>query len=131
MQRNVRPFLWASDAFVLPSGYEVFSLAVLEAAAAGLPLIVTMINGVEEFVRDGVNGIVVERTVAGIRAGLQRFVALPPEQRRAIGRQARADVRRYSVDEFNAGWRKIYRKLETGSDSVVVAGAEPANTLKS
>ena len=82
MQQDVRPFLWAADAFVLPSGYEVFSLAVLEAAAAGLPLIVTMINGVEEFVRDDVNGIVVECSTAGVRAGLERLLTMTPASAR-------------------------------------------------
>jgi len=37
-QKDIRPYLWAADALTLPSHYEVFPLAVLEAAAAGLPL---------------------------------------------------------------------------------------------
>ena len=57
MQKDVRPFFWSRDAFVLPSFYEVFPLVALEAAASALPLIVTPVNGIEEFVVDRHNGI--------------------------------------------------------------------------
>ena len=41
MQSDVRPFLWCSDVFVFPSLYETFSLVTYEAAAAGLPIVVS------------------------------------------------------------------------------------------
>lgn len=50
----------AADLFVYPSRYEACSLVSLEAAGAGLPLLVTRINGTEELVRDGENGFFVE-----------------------------------------------------------------------
>jgi glycosyltransferase involved in cell wall biosynthesis len=42
--------------FAFPTAYETFSLAGFE-AAAGLPLIVTPVHGIAEFLRDGRNGI--------------------------------------------------------------------------
>jgi glycosyltransferase involved in cell wall biosynthesis len=48
-QTQVRPFLWLADAFVFPTAYEAFSLSILEATAAGLPLIVTRVHCVEDF----------------------------------------------------------------------------------
>jgi glycosyltransferase involved in cell wall biosynthesis len=50
----------AADVFVFPSRYEAFSLATLEAAAAGLPILAPRINGTEELIDDGVNGFFVE-----------------------------------------------------------------------
>ena len=47
-ETQVRPFLWLADAFVFPTAYEAFSLSILE-AAAGLPLIVTRVDGVGDF----------------------------------------------------------------------------------
>src|SRR5205823_9225094 len=74
MQHDVRPWLWASDAFALPSFYEVFPLSCLEAAAAALPLIVTPINGVEDFVVDGENGILVGHWADDVARGIRRFL---------------------------------------------------------
>jgi glycosyltransferase involved in cell wall biosynthesis len=108
MTKDVRPFLWASDAFTLPSFYEVFPLVALEAAAAALPLIVSPLNGVEEFLVDGQNGILVEPRAEAIDAGLRHFVATTPQNRAAIGAQAASSVRRYSLQAFIDRWRTVY-----------------------
>jgi glycosyltransferase involved in cell wall biosynthesis len=108
MQSDVRPFLWSADAFVFPSFYEVFPLVALEAAAAAVPLIVTPINGVEEFISDGVNGILAERTIQGLISALGRFVAMSPDERRMMGQQAQCDVEGYGTENFIAAWRRFY-----------------------
>jgi UDP-glucose:(heptosyl)LPS alpha-1,3-glucosyltransferase len=46
----------ASDIFVLPTKYEAFSLAVVEALASGLPVITTDVPGARDLIVDGVNG---------------------------------------------------------------------------
>ncbi|MGH7178449.1 MAG: glycosyltransferase [Tepidisphaeraceae bacterium] len=86
-------------------------------------MIVTNINGVEEFVRDGDNGVIVPRTLAGVRDGINRFAALSPAQRRAMGQQAQQDVNRYSLDQFHANWRAVYRHRQ---EPAPVAPAGPA-----
>jgi glycosyltransferase involved in cell wall biosynthesis len=110
MQKDVRPYLWMADAFALPSAYEVFPLVVLEAAAAGVPIIVTPLNGVEEFCVDGVNGVVIERSAAGVKAGIERFAAMSSDAREQLGRRAQQDVLKYSVEAFHANWRNIYER---------------------
>ncbi|MBC8106519.1 MAG: glycosyltransferase family 4 protein [Anaerolineae bacterium] len=112
MQKDVRPYLWMADAFALPSAYEVFPLVVLEAAAAGVPIIVTPLNGVEEFCVDGVNGLVIERSAAGCRAGIERFAGMSADARAQLGRHAQQDVLKYSVEEFHANWRNIYERYK-------------------
>ena len=109
MCADVRPYLWAADGFVLPSAYETFSLAAFEAAAAGLPIVVTPLNGVEELLRDGENGILIERSVRGVANGLSRILSLSSEDRRAMGEQARTDVQRFATDNFVSAWRVFYR----------------------
>jgi len=108
MQRDVRPYLWAADAFAFPSFYETFSLVSFEAAAARLPLIVAPLYGVEEFLRDGENGILVERTSEGVAEGIARFLTLSPEARRSMGEKARRDVKEYGPESFVAAWRNLY-----------------------
>lgn len=111
MQRDVRPFLWGADAFVFPSSYETFSLVSAEAAAAGLPLIVTPLYGVEEFMRDGETGFVVERSPEGVTEGLRRFAALSPEERSQLGAKAQSAVAVYKLENFVKHWREFYAAL--------------------
>lgn len=59
LQKDVRPWLAASDAFVFPSYREGFPNVVIEAGAMGLPSIVTDINGSREIIIDGKNGIII------------------------------------------------------------------------
>jgi glycosyltransferase involved in cell wall biosynthesis len=108
IQRDVRPYLWAADAFVLPSFYETFSLVSFEAAAAGLPLVVTPFYGVEEFIQDRRNGVLVNHTAEGVAEGIACLLALPSKVWRAMGNQARHDVKRYAAENFIVAWRAFY-----------------------
>jgi glycosyltransferase involved in cell wall biosynthesis len=58
-QKDVKPFLAMSDALVFPSYREGFPNVVLEAGAMGLPSIVTNINGSNEIITHGENGLIV------------------------------------------------------------------------
>ena len=57
---NIWEYYKAMDIFLLPSRSEGFSLALLEAAAAKLPLIASNIPGNDEFIEDGKNGLLFE-----------------------------------------------------------------------
>lgn len=57
---DVRPFYQAADAYVHPTYYDACSLTVLEAMAAGLPVITTCYNGAGELVPDGAAGFVLD-----------------------------------------------------------------------
>jgi glycosyltransferase involved in cell wall biosynthesis len=108
LQIDVRPFLWASDGFALPSTYEAFSLVGHEAAAAALPLIVTPVFGMEEFVRDGVNAILTDATVECLVLALSRFIRMTPSERQRMGEEAAQAVGRREKKAFIEGWRVIY-----------------------
>ncbi|MBZ0199328.1 MAG: glycosyltransferase [Ignavibacteriaceae bacterium] len=54
---NIWEFYKAMDIFLLPSRSEGFSLALLEAGVAGLPIIASDIPGNNEFIKDGENGL--------------------------------------------------------------------------
>lgn len=108
MQKDVRPYFWSADAFVFPSVYEVFPLVALEAAAAGIPMIVTPLNGVEEFVRDGENGFVIPRSASGVADGIKRLASMTKDQLDALAARAQQDVRQYSIPAFQEKWRQVY-----------------------
>ena len=58
-QKDVRPYLAISDIFVFPSYREGFPNVVMQAGAMELPSIVTDINGCNEIIKDGVNGLII------------------------------------------------------------------------
>ena len=76
MQSDVRPYLWSADVFVFPSLYETFSSVTYEAAAAGLPIVVSQLYGVEDLLVDRDNGFLIETTAAGVKEGLERVLSL-------------------------------------------------------
>jgi glycosyltransferase involved in cell wall biosynthesis len=128
LQADVREFLWAADLFAFPSAYEIFSLAVMQAAAAGLPVLVCEgVYGSEEFVADGVNGWRIERTPAAVAAWLAGVLGqrarLP-----AMGEAAARSVRPYARETFQARWAALVAAVVRGDDPLpaVDACADPA-----
>lgn len=59
-QKDIRPFMAASDALVFPSYREGFPNVVIQAGAMELPSIVTNINGCNEIIISGENGVIIE-----------------------------------------------------------------------
>jgi glycosyltransferase involved in cell wall biosynthesis len=116
-QSDIRPFLWAADALALPSHYEVFPLAALEAAAAALPILSAPLNGVEEFLSEPDNGMWMSLTVPEISACLERFATLSPEARAYMGRRAQAAVQQYDIPQFAAAWSQLYKEVAAHGQS--------------
>jgi glycosyltransferase involved in cell wall biosynthesis len=77
-----------ADAMVFPTSYEGFPLVSLEAAASGLPVLATPVNGVRELVRDGENGWLVSREPRSIAERLGQL-ARDPALRKRMGEAAR------------------------------------------
>jgi glycosyltransferase involved in cell wall biosynthesis len=111
MQSDVRPYLWSSDVFVFPSLYETFSLVTYEAAAAGLPIVVSHLYGVEDLLVDGDNGFLIETTAAGVKDGLQRILNQSPADRYLMGQRARQAASACSEEHFVDAWRAFYLRL--------------------
>jgi glycosyltransferase involved in cell wall biosynthesis len=104
----------AADLYVWPAVREAYGLAMLEAAAAGLPVIAGREGGVEEVVRDGLTGVLTSpRDPAAMAAAIDRLLA-EPERRLAMGEAAA----RFVAEE---------RGLETASATLAAAlAAAPA-----
>jgi glycosyltransferase involved in cell wall biosynthesis len=80
--------LSAADIMVLPSEREGLANAWVEALACGTPLVITDAGGAREVVRDASAGQIVDRSVAGIVAGVQAILANPPTQAEAAASAA-------------------------------------------
>jgi glycosyltransferase involved in cell wall biosynthesis len=98
----------ASDAFVLPSWYETFSLAAFEAAASGLPIVAAPVHGVEELVGNNEAGLLVEREVDAI-AGALTALAASPDLRKRLGASARERTADYTWERSAEAVLTAYR----------------------
>ncbi len=91
-QENVVDFLHLGDIFVLPSDYEGFSIAMLEAMAVGLIPVRTDTCGAGEVIIHGENGFIVECSTEGVRKGLEMTLKLTAAQRRIMSEKARKTI---------------------------------------
>lgn len=89
-QADVRPWLAAADCHVLASYREGFPNVVIEAGAMGLPQIVTDINGANEIIINGRNGVIVPpKNADAIHASMSRM-ATDPAFRSVLAANARS-----------------------------------------
>jgi glycosyltransferase involved in cell wall biosynthesis len=100
---DTAPFYAAADALVFPSAYEACPLVALEAAAAGLPLVLTPVSGIAERIVSGENGFVVPRDADRIADCLEAL--RDPALRSRLGEAARRLAQEYDwpsvVDEYD------------------------------
>lgn len=114
MRADAERYFAAADAFLLPTAYETFSLVTYEAAAAGLPLLVTRVSGVEDLLVDGRSGWFIERNVTAIAERLAALAA-SVELRRAMGREARAAAAAFTWEAVVEGYQSLYRHIAEGA----------------
>lgn len=89
-QEDIRPYLAASDALVFPSYREGFPNVVLQAGAMGLPSIVTDINGCNEIIEEGVNGMIIPpRSMEKLYEAMKYFVEHRKAEVPEMARRAR------------------------------------------
>ncbi len=106
-RKDIPALLNAADGFVLSSVVEGLPLALLEAAACGLPCVATAAGGVRE---TGI-GLVVE-DASELTAAMVQVQAAGPAARDRMGREARAIVQsRYSIEAVTTEWEALYRTL--------------------
>jgi len=101
----------AADLFVMPTFYEAFSLATLEAASSGLPLLVTRVHGTSELIVDGNNGYFIERDADDIAAKIRLSLN---DQKRLEQMKQHA---RKSAEPFS--WQKIVPQVLSVYGSVL------------
>jgi UDP-glucose:(heptosyl)LPS alpha-1,3-glucosyltransferase len=100
----------AADAFVMPTSYEAFPLVALEAAASGLPLLVTPVNGIVEMLAEGRNGWFIKPDAADIASRLNQLSA-DQALAREIGAAARATAIDYTWQAMVEQYVSLYAEL--------------------
>jgi UDP-glucose:(heptosyl)LPS alpha-1,3-glucosyltransferase len=100
-----------ADLFVLPTRYDPFANACLEAMACGLPVLTTEANGVAELLQDGINGCVLGDVPSPepLADALQRL--LSPEQRIALGEAAQHTASEYPLARSVGQMLQVYEAV--------------------
>lgn len=101
----------AFDVLVMPSRYEAMSYVMLEAAAAGLPLILTDVGGAGTVLADGVNGLLVPNT-DDVTALTDAMLALADDTtRKSFSENAMTRSTHYGLDAMVANTLAVYREV--------------------
>ena len=103
-------FYQAADAFVSPSSYETFSLAAVEAAACGLPIVSTSLDGVFEAFAAAGAAVACERSPAALGSALAQLER-DPSSRESLARSASEQAKGYTWDRQLAALLNLYAEL--------------------
>jgi glycosyltransferase involved in cell wall biosynthesis len=102
----------ATDVAVLPSRREAFALAAAEAGLERLPVVAARVGGIEEVVLEGKTGLLVKPESPSALAQALHRLALHPEERRRMGKEARAWVlNHFTVDRMVESFQAEYERL--------------------
>ena len=99
------------DVFCLSSHHEGLPVALMEALALGVPVVVTDVGGMAELVADGEQGLVVPPHRPELLAAALVGVVADPELRRRLGDGARARGDRLDAGAATAAVEAVYRRL--------------------
>lgn len=106
---DVPALLASSDIFVLPSRSEALPNALIEAMAAGLPVVASRVGGIPEIVSDGQNGVLVEPGRPGALASAIVNLMDHPSAAFGLGSAARSWVSRtYSFERMVSSTERVY-----------------------
>ena len=105
----------SADAFIFPSRTETLGLGLLEAMAAGCPVVAANAGGIPDIVTDGVNGFMFDPTdERGAISATQKLLGMRAE-RELLRQNARVEAERW-------GWAAATRQLERYYMSVLGIG---------
>jgi glycosyltransferase involved in cell wall biosynthesis len=118
---EVGNYLAACDLFLYPSRHEGLGSVLLDAMAAGLPIVATRVGGIPEIVREGVNGLLCEPgDVAALTAAVLTLRADPGlRERMAAANRQRA--REFSPRNMALRYEELYRDVVPGATGVTGA----------
>lgn len=116
-QAEVREYMQETDVFVLPSFAEGVPVSLMEAMAAGVPVVTTQIAGVSELVENGVSGYIVPPGDVITLAERIKILLTEPQLRTQFGAAGREKVEK----EFNLNHEvaRLYRVMTAALDGKI------------
>jgi len=110
--KDVRPWLWASDIFAMPSREEGFGIALVEALAAGLPAVASDIGPFAEIIQDGENGLFARKDdPEDFSRTLRKLLDMDMEQRNQFVQTAIRGLQVFSPETIARQTLAVYEKV--------------------
>ena len=108
---EMEKYYLASDIFAMPSKFDTFGLVVLEAMAAGLPVIITQTVGAKDLVDPGLNGFILpdNPSVSDMTTALS--VLMKPERRLQFGENNQKIALQHSWENTADKVADLYHQL--------------------
>lgn len=103
----------SADAFIFPSRTETLGLVLLEAMAAGCPVVAARSGGIPDIVEDGVNGFLFNPNDENGAIAATKFLLSQKEERETLRRNARREAERWS---WSAATRQLQQYYKTVID---------------
>jgi len=116
-EQDLLALMHESAMMVLPSLYEGFGIAFLEAMAVGLPVIGTPTGGMADVIESGVNGLLVSHHEPNGLAEAITSLLRDPVRRQALGRAARATAETYTWERTAQATAAVYTACVAGSSA--------------
>ena len=114
LRSDVPELLNAADVFVLSSDYEGNPLAVMEAMAAGKPVVSTAVGGVPELVEDGCGLLVPPLDAQALSKAMSHMLENPSARKSMGEKSARRAVERFDLRLMTEAYEDLYKKLVAG-----------------
>jgi glycosyltransferase involved in cell wall biosynthesis len=115
VRNDIPQILAASDIFLFTTNFEGFPNALLEAMAAGLPIITTNFAGIDELVQNGITGRIVPIDDVNSTVNILREYLDRPDQARQMAIGAQDFVRReFSMQKMVQKTTALYKAILTG-----------------
>jgi glycosyltransferase involved in cell wall biosynthesis len=114
---DVPEILNAADVFVLGSDYEGNPLSVMEAMAAGKPMICTAVGGVPELVEAGCGLLVPSRNAQALSNAMSHMLENPGARKTMGEKSARRAVERFDLRAMTEAYEDLYRWLMANEQS--------------
>lgn len=112
---DVDAILRTADVLLVPSRLEATPFVIVEAMAAGLPVIASRIYGIPELVLDGESGILVAAEDGEALARAIASLSVDPARAEGMGLKGRARYRElFTLERCVAGTTQVYRELVGG-----------------
>ncbi len=108
---EVEKYYMASDIFVMPSRFDTFGLAVLEAMMAELPVIISQKVGARDLIESGVQGFVLSDDPSPADVAEKLAVLMEREKRLKMGKNAQEVALQYTWDRTADQVQELYQLL--------------------